>query len=225
MLIMKTSRLHYLPILCMLFFSACLNYEQITTIRTDNSGEMFIHYYTKLNAWQDTSILSNFELFNKESLEQKFSSPYSKVQRIDVFKVMSDSSIHTQIEISFQNFDSLKQTKIFKNAEFSIKDGPDDTKIFSQFILPFVTGFGFELDDYTINYTYYLPGNIVTHNANDQSKNKLVWNFTLEEIRKGKTITATYRPFRLKETPTWIYFLAICVIVVVIIFLFKKKSA
>jgi hypothetical protein len=186
---------------------------------------MYIHYYTNLNAWKDTSVLSNFELFNSELLKEKFSSPFTQVQRVDVYKVFSDSSIHTQIELSFQNFDSLKQTKIFKNAEFSIKDGPDDTKIFSQFILPFVTGFGFDLENYTISYIYYLPGNIISHNANDQSSNKLVWNFTLEEIRKGKTITASYRPFRLKETPAWIYFLALCVVAVVVIFLFKKKRA
>jgi hypothetical protein len=220
----KFQRLLLLAIIPILI-NSCLNYEQITTIKTDNSGEMFIHYFTNLNSWQDTLILSNIGLFNKDSLKSQFTNNYSKIERIEVFEDFSDSTIHSQIEIVFSNFDSLKQTKIFKNAEFSIKDGPDETKIFSQFILPFVTGFGFDLKDHFLSYTYYLPGKIMSHNATEQSNNKLVWKYSLEEVGKGKTITATYRPFRLKETPNWIYFLALLVVLVVIIYLFKKKKA
>ena len=221
------KKLQYYSIISLFLFitTSCLNYEQITTIKTDSSGEMFIHYYTNLNNWQDTLILSNLGLYNRDSLRKQFTSDYAIIERINVFEDFSDSTIHSQIELTFNNFDSLKQTNTFRNAEFSIKNGPDDTKIFSQFILPFVTGFGFNLKDHKISYTYYLPGKILSHNATDISNNKLIWSFSLEEIGKGKTITATYRPFRLKETPSWIYFLALLVVFVVIIFLFKKKRA
>ena len=115
--------------------------------------------------------------------------------------------------------------KVFKEANFSLKDGASGLKIFSQFIPPAATGFGFNADLFTFTYIYYLPGDIITHNATEKSNNKLTWKYNLSEIGMGKTITATYRPFKLKETPTWIYGLAFLVLGIVIVFLFKKNKA
>ena len=73
---------YYSTISLFLFFiTSCLNYEQITTIKTDSSGEMFIHYYTNLNNWHDTLILSNLGLFNGDSLRKQFTSDYAVIER------------------------------------------------------------------------------------------------------------------------------------------------
>ncbi|MGE5456715.1 MAG: hypothetical protein ACM3RX_00005, partial [Methanococcaceae archaeon] len=87
------------------------------------------------------------------------------------------------------------------------------------------TGFGIDASKFYVTYVYYMPGDIVAHNAAAISNNKLTWKYKLSEIGMGKTITATYRPFKLKETPIWIYSLAFIVMAIVIIFLFKKNKS
>lgn len=144
--------------------------------------------------------------------------------KINTFINYADSTIHAQVELEYNNFDSLKFTRAFKGANFSLVDGPNETKIFSQYLLPFATGFGLKPDDFKISLIYYLPGEILSHNAKSKSRNKLTWDYSLSEIRSGEKISATYRPFRLKETPQWVYFSSLLVILIVLYYLFRKRK-
>jgi hypothetical protein len=209
----------------LLFIPGCLNYYQETTLKTDGSGEMFIHYWMKMITTQDSMIVNQFGIFNPDSIKKEFYSLHSKISNIEVYTDGNDTTIHAKIELSFQNIDSLNDTKAFREANFSLKDGAIGQKIFTQFISPSATGFGFDASQFMITYVYYLPGEIITHNAMEKSSNKLTWNYKLSEIGMGKTLTATYRPFKLKETPVWIYILALIVLSVVIVFLFRKSRS
>lgn len=202
----------------------CLNYYQETKIKKDGSGEMFIHYWMKVLTPQDSLVSTQFGIFTIDSIKQEFTSKFVNINEIEVYPDGTDSTIHAKIELEFFSIDSLNKTKAFKDANFSLINGAAGQKIFSQFIPPTATGFGFDPKLFTVTYVYYLPGDIITHNAQEISKNKLTWQYSLSEIGVGKTITATYRPFKLKETPIWIYLLALFVLVVVIIFLFKKNK-
>jgi len=204
--------------------SSCLNYTQVTTIKTDNSGKMYIHYWMHMDPDLDSLLLNKLGLFNEDSLYNIFTAPYTELNYTTVYHDFSDSSLHAQIEFEFTNFDSLNGLQFFKHSELSVKEGPEDTKIFSQFIQPISTSFGLYDKSLTISHVYYLPGEIVSHNANSQSRNKLNWNFNIDNIGTGKTVSANYIPFRLKETPIWIYSLAGIVIVIVLIFLLKKSK-
>lgn len=207
-----------------LILTSCLNYTQITTIKTDGSGEMFVHYWMKWEDKRDSVLLNKLQIFNEDSIYSEFSSKHNTIERVETFLNYSDSTIHSQVELDFNNFDSLKYTKAFKGANFSLLDGPNDTKIFSQFIAPFPTGFGLKSDQFVITLIYYLPGEILSHNANSRSRNKLTWEYSLANIGSGKTITATYRPFRLKETPLWVYLSTLTVILIVLVYLFRKRK-
>ncbi|MBK8945550.1 MAG: hypothetical protein IPM32_09810 [Ignavibacteriae bacterium] len=220
---MKGIKLTAFAIIAILL-NSCLNYNQITTLKTDNSGKMFIHYWVEMDPDLDSLLINKIGLFNKESLTQNFSSSFTSIIYTNIFNDFTDSTLHAQIEFEFTNFDSLNFLNFFKHSELSIIDGPDDTKIFSQFIQPITTTFGLSEKNYSIIYTYYLPGNIIRHNANSLYRNKLEWNFTADEVGSGKTISATYIPFKLKETPIWIYILASLVILIVLVFLLKKSK-
>ncbi|MFH1198440.1 MAG: hypothetical protein V1720_22245 [bacterium] len=213
-----------IALLALALLAGCLNYEQITTIKTDGSGDMYIHYWMHWRNDRDTTTINQLGLFNQDSIRSEFSSLYNTMDNIEVYNDFSDSTIHAKIEITFNSFDSLNYTKAFKGANFSIKNGPNNTRIFSQFIKPFATGFGFESNALNITHVYYLPGEITFHNANSLTRNKLTWEYTLAEIGTGKTITATYRPYKLKETPKWIYYSALTILVVVIVYLFRKRK-
>lgn len=209
----------------LLGLSGCLNYEQEVSFYPDGSGTMRINYWMKLPDTLKLEILNQVGLFNKDSIHTQFSSSYSSVENVTVYTDTTDSTIHSSIQISFTHIDSLNSTRPFSEANFSLKDGAAGQKIFSQFIPPVATGFGFDGSDFFVKYIYEFPGEIITHNAHIAGKRKLEWNYTLSELGRGKTISVTYRPFKLKETPLWIYILSGAVLIVVIIFLLRKKKS
>jgi hypothetical protein len=175
----------------------------------------------------DTSsikLLGKIGIFNADSIKKEFSSPYTKIENIKVYSDSTDSTTHTIVEFSFSRVDSLNKVKAFSDAQFSFKDGASGQKVFSQFIPPIATGFGIDGTNFKIQYKYTFSGELVQHNAQKIEKRTLVWNYNLSEIGPGKTISVTFIPFKIKETPYWIYVLSGTVLLIVIIFLFKKKK-
>lgn len=221
---MKRISLFFLFTVLSIYLSSCLNYTQVTTIKIDGSGNMFIHYWMKWKTSRDSLLIENLGIFNQDSVRKEFLSDFVNLTNVEVYRDFGDSTVHAKVELEFNSLENLNKTRAFKGAELSIKDGPGNTKIFSQFIQPIATGFGFESKDFAITYIYYLPGEIVSNNATSISNNMLTWKYTLDEIGTGKYITATYRPFKLKETPPWIYYSALLVIIVVIFYLFSKRA-
>ena len=208
-------------------FTGCLNYIQDVQLYPDGSGKMTINYWMPLPSIEDTSMLNKMGIgiFNPDSIKNGFSSPYSTIENIEVFTDSTDTTIHAVVELSFSQIDSLNKTKAFKDSRFSLKDGASGQKIFSQFIPPFATGFGFDEGAYEVIYKYKFSGDIITHNAVKTEGRILIWQYKLSEIGSGKTISVTFRPYKLKETPYWIYILSGFVLLVVIIFLFRKKKS
>jgi len=202
----------------------CLNYIQDVNLYADGSGVMRISYWMKSLRNDNSIIVEKLGLFNSDSIRSAFQSPYNSIEDIQVYTDSTDSTMHTIIELSFPSIDSLNNNKSFREYNFSLKDGAAGQKIFSQFIPPIATGFGVNRSDFSLQYKYTFGGEIITHNAQDNEGRTLVWNYTLASIGSGKTILVTFKPFKLKQTPYWIYILSGIVLLVVIIFLFKKKK-
>lgn len=185
---------------------------------------MKINYWMNLPESGDTTTINKTGIFNRELIEKEFSSPFTVLNNVEVFTDSVDSTTHALIDLNFAHIDSLNQVKIFEDFQFSLVDGASGQKIFSQFIPPIATGFGIDGSNYTITYTYKFSGTIITHNALVEDGQTLTWKYTLAEIGSGKTISVTFRPYKLKETPYWIYALSGIVLLIVIIFLFRKKK-
>lgn len=184
---------------------------------------MFIHYWMKWGSSRDSLIVEQLGIFQQDSVYKEFSSEFNRIKSVEVYRDYNDSTIHAKVDFEFNSLDSLNMTPAFRESQLTIKDGERNTKIFSQFIQPIATGFGFQSKDFSLTYIYYLPGEILNHNATELSRNKLTWQYSLAEIGTGKYITASYRPFKLKETPIWIYYCALFVLVIVIVYLFSKR--
>lgn len=206
--------------------NGCINYEQEVSLYPDGSGTIDIHYWMKIPNYEKNQIVNDIGIFNPDSIKKEFTSTENietEVKNIKVYSDTTDSTIHSVIRLWFKHIDSLNNMRQFNGFNFSLKDGAEKQKIFSQFIPPIAIGFGFDVSDYYVTYIYDFPGEIITHNATDVTNKKLIWKYRLDEIGKGKTISVTYRPFKLKETPKWIYALSGLVLLIVIIFLFRKK--
>lgn len=203
---------------------SCLNYIQDVNLYADGSGVMKIRYWMKALGNENSVIAEKIGLFNTDSLQSAFQSPYNTIDDIEVYTDTTDNTLHAIIEITFPSIDSLNNHKSFKEYKFSLKDGAAGQKTFSQFIPPIATGFGVNRSDFKIQYKYTFGGEIITHNAQDNEGRTLIWNYTFDDIGSGKTILVTFKPFKLKQTPYWIYILSGLVLLVVIIFLFRKKK-
>ncbi|MBN1300891.1 MAG: hypothetical protein JW995_06715 [Melioribacteraceae bacterium] len=201
-----------------------MNYEQITKLKTDGSGEMFVHYWTNFSIQTDSLLISKFGIFEPDSLKKLFSASFTAIEKIEVYKNYKDSTIHAKVELDFNRVDSLNFLNPFANYRYAfIKTDDENEIIFSHDVTPISTGFGFEDSSLTLEYTYYIPGKILEHNADKRTNNKLYWIFNQSEVGKGKEIYVKFTPYKIKETPDWIYFSALFVLIVVLIFIFKKR--
>ena len=208
----------------LLSFSGCLNYTQEVHLYPDGSGKMKINYWMNLPEAGDSTTLNKIGIFNRELIEKEFSSAYTILNNVEVYIDSVDSTTHAFIDLNFAHIDSLNKVKVFEDFQFSLIDGASGQKVFSQFIPPIATGFGIDGSEYTITYVYKFSGNIITHNSHIEDGQTLTWKYTLAEIGSGKTVSVTFRPYKLKETPYWIYVLSGIVLLIVIIFLFRKKK-
>ncbi len=207
-----------------MFLTSCLNYVQNTTIYPDGSGKMEINYWMNFSDASGVATILSLEIFNPDSIRKEFSSEFVNIINVITYSDTLDSTIHAKIELSFNHVDSLNTTNAFAQSRFRLEDGASGQKIFSQFIPPITTGFGIDGSKYHVTYNYDIRGDIVTHNATNKNGNNLTWSYSLSEIGRGKTISVTFKPYKLKETPYWIYILAGLVLLIVIFFLIRKKK-
>ncbi len=68
---MKRIKLFLSIIITVFLLTSCLNYNQVTTLKTDNSGKMFIHYWIKMEPEFDSLLIKKIGIFNKESIEER----------------------------------------------------------------------------------------------------------------------------------------------------------
>lgn len=218
-LIIKIISIAYL-----FFISGCLNYIQDVNIYPDGSGKMSMHYWSNLPYDIDSEQLKNLTFFNPEFLKKEFTSEYYKLEGIKVYTDSVDGTTHAIINITFDNIDSLNNSKTFKNSNFSLKEDDEGIMTFSQNVPPIEYSFKSDSSKYAITYKYTFYGKVYDNNSQEKEGNTLIWKFRPNEIDSNKTIYAKYKPFKLKETPEWIYILTGTVILIVMFFLLRKSK-
>ena len=205
--------------------NGCLNYYQEVTLYPDGSGKMRIDYWMKFINEESEKVVDNLGIFNPDSIRSGFQSAYSKVENVNVYRDTTDFSTHAVIDISFNHIDSLNKTKVFAEYNFSFQEKTQGQIVFSQFIPSIATGFGMDASTFNVTYQYTFSGEVLSHNAHQVSGKTLTWRYSLSEIGGGKTISVTFQPYKLKETPTWIYILSGAVLLLVMFFLLKKRKS
>jgi hypothetical protein len=211
--------------LTLFFLVGCLNYYQEVTLYPDGSGKMRIDYWMKFINEESEKVVDNLGIFNPDSIMSGFESAYSHVENVYVYRDTIDSSTHAVIDLSFNHIDSLNNTKVFAEYNFSFLEKTGGQVVFSQFIPPIATGFGIDASKFIVSYKYTIPGEIISHNATEFSGKSLTWRYNLSEIGGGKTISVTFQPYKLKETPVWIFILSGAVLLLVLFFLLKKRKS
>jgi hypothetical protein len=204
--------------------NGCLNYYQEVKLYPDGSGEMHIDYWMKFINEESEKVAESLGIFNPDSIKSEFDSPYILLKDVSVYRDTTDSTTHAIIDLSFSHIDSLNKTKVFTESRFSFQEKVNGEIEFSQFLPPIATGFGIDGSKFNVTYLYTIPGEIIAHNAHQISGKSLKWHYNLSEIGGGKTISVTFQPYKLKETPIWIYYLSGAVLILVLFFLLKKRK-
>lgn len=204
--------------------NSCLNYYQEVKLYPDGSGKMHIDYWMKFVNEESKIVAENLGIFNADSIRSEFQSRFTKIENVVVYRDSTDSTTHALIDISFSHIDSLNKTKVFAESRFSFREKTNGQVDFSQFISPIATGFGIDAGSLNVTYKYNISGEIISHNAQQISGKSLTWHYKLSEIGGGKTIAVTFQPYKLKETPLWIFFLSGAVLILVLFFLLKKRK-
>ncbi|MGD8778891.1 MAG: hypothetical protein PVH88_08010 [Ignavibacteria bacterium] len=209
-------------IIASILLHGCINFQQTTKLYKDGSGESFIHFWTEIIKDSTDNFKLNF--FNEDSLISKFTSPFCNLTDSEVYRNFRDSTIHAKIWFNFDDIEKLGNIKGLEGNIFEYKTISEKEKIFTHKInIPYF----FTSDtaaSINMSYTYYLPGNILEHNADRVSTNELTWFFNQDDLINDLTIRARIEPFKLKETPVWIYYIALFVILILILFFFVKKN-
>ncbi|MGB5288996.1 MAG: hypothetical protein WBN42_10955 [Ignavibacteriaceae bacterium] len=201
-----------------------MNYYQEVKLYPDGSGMMHIDYWMKFINEESEKVVENLGIFNADSIKSEFQSQYTKIDNVVVYRDSTDSTTHAIIDFSFDHIDSLNKTKVFVESRFSFREKIGGQVDFSQFIPPIATGFGIDASSLHVTYKYNISGEIISHNAHQVSGKSLTWHYKLSEIAGGKTIAVTFQPYKLKETPLWIFFLSGAVLLLVLFFLLKKRK-
>jgi len=224
---LNSNKYYFLPLLFLIIISlnGCLNYYQEVTLYPDGSGKMRIDYWMKFVNEENEKLVDNLGIFNSDSIRSGFQSNFSSVENVNVYRDTTDFTTHAVIDISFTHIDSLNKAKVFSEYKFSFVEKTGGQIVFSQFIPPIATGFGIDASTFSVAYKYIIPGDILSHNAHQVSGKSLTWSYNLSEIGGGKAISVTFQPYKLKETPIWIYFLSGAVLLLVIFFLLKKRKS
>ena len=92
-----TLYLFFIP----LFLAGCVNYNQVTNLETDNSGEMYIHYWTNYESKIDSALISEIGLFNEDSIRNKFSTSITEVEFTEAYMDKSDSTLHGKVKFFY----------------------------------------------------------------------------------------------------------------------------
>ena len=216
------KKLLLLPLL--LLISGCLNYIQDVNLYADGSGKMKVTYWMKMPDSENLKTLDKLGLFNADSIRSEFTSKYNTIEDISVYTDSTDSTMHAIIDMTFPSIDSLNNAKAFTNLNFSLRDGAAGQKVFTQFIPPIATGFGFDGNNFILTYKYTFAGDIISDNATSRDGRTLIWKYSIADVGSGKNISVTFKPFKLKETPYWIYYLMGAVLLLVLVFLVRKKK-
>ena len=229
--IFKLKRKKELSILIRIFsvfylilLSGCLNYIQDVNIYPDGSGKMSLHYWSNLLYDINSDELKHLTYFNTDFLKKEFSSKYYKLEEIKLYTDSTDGTTHAIINITFNSIDSLNYSRTFQDSKFSLIDDGTGIKIFTQKIPSINDNLASDSSKYSITYKYTFYGKIYDDNSTEKDGKTLIWKFKPNEIGSGKTIYVKYKPFKLKETPEWIYILMGIVIIIILFFLLRRSN-
>jgi hypothetical protein len=214
---------YFVPLILVMFIAGCINYEQTTTLNFDGSGTAEIHYWAEEDV---VSFLSDGPLgFDEEKVQSQYEGDGITVLSVATEMLEEDSTRHVRVSLEFESIEELAKTKALKDVDISWVE-TDGLMKFTQEMKTGDNGGSMGMDQYTISYTYTMPGEIVSSNASDHDGQKLTWEHKLSDLSTGVTLSATVKKASVMSdilVPALII-IAVLIVLVIIIMVIRKGS-
>lgn len=174
----------------LMILSGCVNLEQKTSLKSDGSGTMKIHY------WSKSSNITGDELagfgFTEDKIKQNYSSSNTETENISIEKKDSDSTTHVNLDLKFKDINKLTDAKAFAKIKASWKEGKDGMEF--KYILNADTSNAkqFGMESYKLNYEFEFPSEVISTNGK-MDGNKVSWNKTVADLKEDVEMTATLK--------------------------------
>jgi uncharacterized lipoprotein YehR (DUF1307 family) len=200
----------------------CINYEQEVTLNLDGSGTMKIHYWAKENnvMW----LSSNKLAFDEAKIREQYKSDNITVSAVKVESDTKDSTKHVRVELAFKNIAKLTEVPGFKDMTISWTD-KGETQVLSHVLKADSSAGGFGMSDYSVTYTYHMPAEVMASNATKTDGKALTWKYSLSDLGKEQTMTATVKKATAGNMMTIILIVVVVIALIVIVLLVVQRRS
>ncbi len=186
------SALFSFVVLAAFLISGCVNYDQNTTLNTDGSGSMKIHYWTKMSNFSMGNTLGKFD-FDEAKAKSNYSSANTDVKSVKMEDKLDDSTKHVYVELTFKDINKLTDAKGFSEVKPSWKEGKDGMELKYILLKDTSASKNMGASDYTITYTFEMPGEIISTNATKKDGKTLTWDYKVSDLSKDIELTAVVK--------------------------------
>lgn len=176
-------------VLTAVYLTGCVNYDQKTTLSSDGSGSMKIHYWTKMSNFSMGTTLGRFE-FDEAKAKDQYTHSNLEVKSLKVEDELADSVKHVRIELSFKDINKLSEAKGFNNVKTSWKESTDGMELKYTLMKDTAAAKNMGASENTVTYTFEMPDEIISTNASKKDGKNLTWDFKVSDLSKDIEMTA-----------------------------------
>jgi len=173
------------------YLSGCVNVDQKTKINSDGSGEITMHYWTKMSNVKSSDELGGFA-FTEEKAKANYKSDNNEVTGVKIEDDLDDSTKHVTVDIKFKDLNKLSSAKGFEKVKTTWKEG-DEGMDFSYILMQDTSNAkNMGASDTKLDYEFEFPAEILSTNGTKDGQ-KVVWNKTLADLKEDVEMTATVK--------------------------------
>jgi hypothetical protein len=173
------------------YLSGCVNVDQKTKVSKDGSGEITLHYWTKMSNVKSSDELGGFA-FTKDKASSNYSSNNTEVKDVKVEENLEDSTKHVTVEMTFKDLNNLSAAKGFEKIKASWKEGDDGMDFTYTLLQDTSSAKNMGASDTKLDYEFEFEDEVVTTNGRKDG-NKVVWDKTLADLKEDIEMTATVK--------------------------------
>jgi hypothetical protein len=179
-------------IFSIILLHSCVNYDQKATLSGDGSGIMEIHYWSQMSNFSMSTTLGKFD-FEEQKIRDNYTSPYTSVSNLKVEDILTDSTKHVNFTLNFTDIKKLSEAKGFKDVFVSWEEGSDGMNFKYIQLKDTSAANGMTAKDYTVTYTFDMPGDILSTNADKKEGSTLIWLYKVSDLNRNLEMNATVK--------------------------------
>ena len=173
------------------YLSGCVNVDQKTKINSDGSGEITIHYWTKMSNVKSSDELGGFA-FTEDKAKANYQSDNNEVTSVKIEEDLDDSTKHVTVDMKFKDLNKISGAKGFEKVKATWKEGKEGMDFSYTLMQDTSNAKNMGASDTKLDYEFDFPAEVLETNGRKDGQ-KVVWNKTLADLKEDVEMTATVK--------------------------------